>query len=499
MGKGGTIEQVQKTVDEIKDEMGKVEESTQAKPSPREVIVEAEQSSTFWPIPTIAGPLMERIASAGLAIVLVIFMLIERDDLRNRLIRLIGYGRITVTTNALEEAGARISRYLVMHSIINSSYGIAVGVCLFLVGLPYAVLWGFLAAVLRFIPYIGPWVAAIIPSALALAAFEGWVWPIVVAGIFLILELFANMLLEPLLYGGSAGVSQVALLVSVAFWTWVWGPIGLVMATPLTVCLVVLGKYVPHLEYITVLMSDRPVAETNMVFYQRLLAMDRNEAVEIIDDYVKTHDPEQVYDEVMVPALNLARLDRERDNLTDAQEQFIFAETRTIVANLDSQPQGSAHGTAGSGTPAEESTPARPNVRILGCPARDEADEVALMMFQRLLGFTRFEVEVLGDERLASEVVAQAGEQQTGLVCIAAVQPGGLTSTRYLCKRLRTQFSDLKIVVGLWGFTGELEATRKSLLSAGADQVGTSLIESRDQIGNLGQLISGSDNTSAPN
>jgi predicted PurR-regulated permease PerM len=498
MGKGGTIAQVQKTVDEIKGEMEKVEEPANAKQRPREVIVEGEQSSTFWPVPTIAGPLMERLASAGLAIVLVIFMLIERDDLRNRLIRLVGYGHITVTTNALEEADARISRYLLMQSIINSVFGVAVGVALFLIGLPYAVLWGFLAAVLRFIPYIGPWVAAIIPSALALAVFEGWLWPIVVAGIFVILELFANTVLEPWLYGDSAGVSQVALLVSVAFWTWVWGPIGLVMATPLTVCLVVLGKYVPQLEYITVLMSDEPVADPNMIFYQRLLAMDRNEAVQIVEEYMKAHPPEHVYDEVMVPALNLARLDRERDNLTDAQEQFIFEETRTIVANLDSEQQGITPGTDGSETLEEKSAPARPNLRILGCPARDEVDEVALMMFQRLLGSTRFEIEVISDEKLASEVVAEAGEKQTGLVCIAAVQPGGLTHTRYLCKRLRTQFSYLKIVVGLWGFTGELEATRKSMLSAGADQVGTSLLESRDQISNLAQLISDSDKVSAP-
>ena len=492
LGKGGAIEQVQKTVGEIKSEIEKAEEPAKPKQRPREVIVEAEQSSTFWPIPTIAGPLLERLGSAGLAIVLVIFMLIERDDLRNRLIRLIGYGRITVTTNALEEAGARISRYLLMQSIINSCYGVAVGISLYLIGLPYSILWGFLAALLRFIPYIGPWVAAIVPSALALAVFEGWAWPLVVAGIFVILELFTNMILEPLLYGDSAGVSQVALLISVAFWTWVWGPIGLVMATPLTVCLVVLGKHVPQLKFITVLMSDQPVADTKMIFYQRLLAMDRNEAVHIVEEYIKDHSPEQVYDEVMLPALNFARLDRERDNLTDEQDKFIFEEIRTIVANLESKQSGSARGPDESGTLAEESVPARPNVRILGCPARDEIDEAALLMFQHLLNSTRFEIEVIGDAKLASEVVAEAGEKQTSLVCIAAVQPGGLANTRYLCKRLRTQFSDIKIIVGLWGFSADLEATRKSLLASGADQVGTSLLESRDQIGNLSQLVSGS-------
>jgi predicted PurR-regulated permease PerM len=219
--------------------------------------------------------MVERFAGAGLVIVLVIFMLIQREDLRNRLIRFVGYGRLTFTTRALEEAGQRISRYLLMQTIINSSFGLAVGLALYLIGVPYAVLWGFFAAVLRFIPYVGPFAAAIMPSALSLAVFEGWPWPILVVGIFVALELSCNMVLEPLLYSESAGVSGVGLLVAVAFWTWLWGPVGLVLATPLTVCVVVLGKYVPGMDFIGVLISDQPAMEPNISYYQRLLAMDR--------------------------------------------------------------------------------------------------------------------------------------------------------------------------------------------------------------------------------
>ena len=214
-----------------------------------------------------------------------------------------------------------------------------------------------------------------------------------VAGLFIGLELLTNMILEPLLYGDSAGVSQVALLVSVAFWTWLWGPVGLLMATPLTVCLVVLGKYVPQMEFVTVLMSDEPVAEKNIIYYQRLLAMDRDEAAQIIEAYVEANPPDKVYDEVMVPALNFARLDRERDGLSEAQEQFILSETRAIVES-QSQRQTSISASDGSGNDQEESAAARPNVRILGCPARDETDEVALLMFQQLLVPTRYEIEV---------------------------------------------------------------------------------------------------------
>jgi len=493
MGKGGTIEQVQKTVEEIRDEMDKVEEPAKAQQRPREVVVQAERSSTFWPVPLIAGPLVERLASVGLAIVLVIFMLIERDDLRNRLIRLIGYGRITVTTKALEDAGARISRYLLMQTIINSVFGLAVGVGLFLIGLPYAALWGFLGAVLRFIPYVGPWLAAIIPSALGLAAFEGWIWPIVVVGLFVVLELFTNMILEPLLYGDGAGVSQVALLVSVAFWTWLWGPIGLLMATPLTVCLVVLGKYVPQMEYITVLMSDRPVVEPSVVYYQRLLAKDQKEAADILEEYIKTNQSDRVYDGVLIPALSRARHDNDEGDLTDAEEEFILQATREIVAELNSQPQTAAVTTEGSDGPVEENSSTVAKVRVLGCPARDAADEVALLMFQQLLHPTRYQIEVIGEEKLTSEVVAEVRDKRTGLVCIGGLAPGGLAQSRHLCKRLRSQFPNIKIAVGLWGFSGNLENTRGSLLSAGADEVGTSLLQSRDQIGSLGQLIAGSD------
>jgi predicted PurR-regulated permease PerM len=257
-GKGGALEKVQKTVEEVKSEIQKGDEPTKAKDLRRPVIVQPVESFAFWPVPSAVGPMAERFASAGLVIVLAILMLIQREDLRNRLIHLVGYGRLTVTNRALEEAGQRISRYLLMQTIINSSFGFAVGFALYLIGLPYVILWGFLAAVLRFIPYVGPFAAAIMPSALSLAVFQGWLWPIVVAGLFLALELLINMVLEPLLYGESAGVSGVGLVVAIAFWTWLWGPVGLVLATPLTVCVVVLGKYVPGMDFIGVLISDRP-------------------------------------------------------------------------------------------------------------------------------------------------------------------------------------------------------------------------------------------------
>ncbi len=495
VGKGGALEKVQKTAEDVKEEFQKKDAPARVQEKPREVVVTAEQSSTFWPVPLAVGPMVERFAGAGLVIVLVVFMLIQREDLRNRLIRFVGYGRLTFTTRALEEAGQRISHYLLMQTIINSSFGLAVGLALYLIGVPYAVLWGFLAAVLRFIPYVGPFAAAIMPSALSLAVFEGWLWPILVVGIFVALELSCNMVLEPLLYAESAGVSGVGLLVAVAFWTWLWGPVGLVLATPLTVCVVVLGKYVPGMDFIGVLMSDQPAMESNISYYQRLLAMDQAEAAEIVEEHLKTHPQEQLFDGVLIPALNYARRDRELGRLTEDGEQFVFRATREILEELNSLKPESSSEASDSSQPAtivENSPVILPKVRILGCPAHDEADELALLMFRQLLDSTRYEVEIISDAMPTSEVVALIGEKSPAMICVASVPPGGLTQTRYLCKRLRARFPNLKIAVGRWGTGGE--NSNNILLTAGADKVGTTMIETREQ---MIQLIQSSPHSEA--
>jgi len=499
-GKGGALERVQKAIEEVKDEIQKEDVPLKDKEKPRPVVVQAEESSRFWPIPLASAAMLEPLAQAGLVIVLVIFMLIQREDLRNRLIRLVGYGRLTVTTRALEEAGQRISRYLLMQTIINSSFGLAVGFALYLIGLPYAILWGFLAAVLRFIPYVGPFAAAIMPSALSLAVFEGWMWPILVVGPFLALELLNNMVLEPLLYGESAGVSGVGLLVAIAFWTWLWGPIGLVLATPLTVCVVVLSKYVPQMDFIGVLMSDEPAMKSNISYYQRLLAMDQDEAAEIVDGHLKTHPAEQIYDDLLVPALNYVRRDRELGRLTENDEQFVFQATRGILEDLNTrEPQiieSSSNASEAAMVVDENPSATSPKVRIIGCPARDEADELALLMFRQLLDSTRYEIELMSDETLTSEVVSLVGEKSPALICIATLPPGGLAQTRYLCKRLRARFPNLKIAVGRWGTaSGD---NNKILLSAGADKVGTTMIETRDQVIQLIQISRHSGPTVVP-
>jgi predicted PurR-regulated permease PerM len=477
--KGGALEKVEETVEDVKSELGK-STPTGKGPPPREVVVAAEEESGFWPIPLATGPIVERLAAVGLVLVLVVFMLIQREELRNRLIRVLGYSRLTVTTKALEEAGHRISRYLLAQLLLNSGFGIAVAAVLSLIGVPYAVLWGFMAIVLRFIPYVGPWLAAIMPTALSLAHFPGWTIPLLVIGAFIVLELTTNLLLEPLLYGESAGVSEIAILVMAAFWTWLWGPIGLVLATPLTVCLVVFAKYVPEMTFVTVLLSDLPALEPHVNYYQRMLADDQDEGEEIVKDYLENHPEVELYDDVLIPALSQAKADRRRGHLSERDEAAVYQGTRATLEELDERRREKASSDQEDG--ARGHHPSESIVSVLGLPADGKGDEVALLALERISDSARCKIEVVAGDRLAAEMVALVEERQPRLVCIGALAPGGLAHTRHLCKRIRARFPDVKILVGRWGPYGDLEQSRGSLESAGADRIASTLQEARDQL-----------------
>jgi hypothetical protein len=282
------------------------------------------------------GPIVAPLGTAGLVLVMVIFMLLGRRDLRDRLIGLFGYGRLAITTKAIDEAATRVSRQLLMQSLVNLLYGVAAGVGLYVLGVPYPLLWALLGAALRFIPYVGPVLGAGAPILVSLAALQGWIGPIEVLALFVVLELFTNLVLETVLYAGAAGVSQVALLMSLAFWTWLWGPLGLLMATPLTVCLVVLGKHVPGLEFVGTLMADTPALAPDHSYYQRLLARDHCEAADLIDQHIKTESARSVYDDLLLPALNYAERDRLEARLSQDEELAVIDATRELLSDAAS-------------------------------------------------------------------------------------------------------------------------------------------------------------------
>jgi len=446
-------------------------------------IQNAEPIAGLGWFPSVAAPLLELLVSAALVIMLVAFMLVRREDLRDRLFSLVGHGRVTVTTRALDEAARRISRYLMTLLAINTCFGAAFAVVLFILGVPYPLLWGFLTAVLRFVPYVGTWLSLLLPLTISVAnPEETWTQPLLVASLFATLELTTANVLEPLLFSHSTGISQVALLVAAAFWTWLWGPIGLVMSTPLSVCLVVLGKYVPQLSFFDVLLGDGLVLTPPVSFYQRLLARDQDEASDVVEEQLKHEPSEAIYDRLLLPALVLARADKARGRLPPEDQAFINQVIQEVLDTITG-PQLQIHKIASDGSArAQGIEPVRANVVVFGCPARDEIDELALQMLRQLLELSGCRLELFSSKMLSAEVVARVAEENVALVCIASVGPGGLAQTRYLCKRLRGQFPNLKLFVGRWGQADDAENLRERLQAAGASRVATSMLEWRDLI-----------------
>ena len=442
-----------------------------------------QPSSLPWigQLPGYLGSAAPSVVGLALALVLAIFMLVKREDLRNRFISLVGQQRMTETTKAIDDAGERISRYLLMQLVVNATYGLAWGLGLLLIGVDYALLWGFLAAVVRYIPYLGPWIAGLMPITLSLAVFPGWWQPLLVIGLFLALELVSNNVMEPLLYGRSMGVSELAQLVSAATWAFLWGPIGLVLSAPLTVVLLVLGKYIPQLRFLDVILGDEPALDPEVAFYQRLLARDQDEATQLVLTHAKSSPLEKVYDDLLIPALNATKRDRDRGDLTEADEQFVLQVARDIVADLGER-QIAVAVTANALAEKNTDLPAPPKVRFLGCSGHDEADALALEMLRQTLDPARWDVELLSWDTVSAEAVALAGKRDPGVVCIGALPPGGLARTRFICKRLRSQLPNAKIVVGRWGLKATVLQNQEYLQDAGADRVGTTLVETLDHL-----------------
>jgi hypothetical protein len=420
---------------------------------------------------TTVSPWLDPLSRTGFVILLVPFMLLAREEMRNRLIRLIGFGRLAATTRALDEAGDRVQSYLLTQFTVNATFGTLVVCGLFLLGVPYAVLLGLLAGALRFVPYVGIWIGAAFPVVVSLAQFPGWTKALLVIGLFALLELVTASVLEILLYARSAGVSQVGLLVALAFWTWIWGPIGLVLATPVTVCLVVFAKYVPELEFLWVLMGDEPAVSPGIAVYQRLLANDEDEAAELVRNALEEQPLDRVYDEIVLPAMLRAGRDHAAGRI-DAEEQRVVTQAvRDLLADLATEPASA------------------PSRTIYAVPARGEADEVGLGMLRNVLGEVGVGLEVASPTLLAAELIGGAREHGGGVVVIGALPPGGLAQARYLCKRFKAEVPGVRIVVARWGVPEDgAEAARQALRSAGADAIGATLAETRDLVVPLASL-----------
>jgi hypothetical protein len=443
--------------------------------------VEAAEQSPGW-LNGALGSAGEGLGNAATVIVFVIFMLLRQQELRNRLMRLAGFRHVTNVTRAMDETGGRVGRYLLMQAIINGLYGTTLAIGLYFIGLPYIVLWGVLAALFRFIPYVGPAVVALLPSALALAVFPDWQHPLMVMGFIALLELGTNMVLEPVLYGQSVGVSEFALLVAIVFWTWLWGGIGLIMATPLTVCFVVMAKHVPSLDWVDILMGENPKVKSYMIFYQRLLAGDEIEAGDFLRAELKKKSAIDVLDDTILPAIALAKRESSQERLSDPEEKDLHDSVLRVLTHalpdemlVDAASPAAFPAPADNGqeppAPVPAAVPAPPRLLILGWPLDGPADEAALRCLSRHLP-QGFDFEIVPGQRLTGELHAEIETRQPAALLISATPPGSHETARLQLRRLRRQFPRLRIYIGRWGVTDDI-AKAAPLLEAGATGVYT--------------------------
>ncbi|MCB5173913.1 AI-2E family transporter [Microvirga lenta] len=489
---GGVIERVTTTIQDLGKEIsgeGRPEDKPAQAPgsalggsTPQEPItvrLEPPGPRPLEMIQTIVGPLLAPLATAGLVIIFVIFVLLEREDLRDRFIKLAGAGDLQKSTQAINDAAARVSRYLLMQLLVNLTYGVPIGLALYFIGVPNAVLWGLLAAVLRFVPYLGPFLAALFPIALSIAVDPGWTMLFWVVGLFLLAELVSNNIIEPWLYGSSTGLSSLAIIMAAIFWTTLWGPVGLFLATPLTVCLIVIGRYVPRLEFLGILLGSDPVLAPEERLYQRLLAGNLEEAVELAEDYVDEHSSREFYDNVAIPALRLAENDRQRST-TDTNYRRLVADTAIcVVREIEDQVREKAasgdQANAGTGKdllpPADEAQ--QPS--LLCVAGRTELDRAAAEMMAQVLRERGIGARVLPPIAVSQGALEQLDLQGVDVVCLSYLHPQPQVYARYICRRLRRRAPHMKLAVCCWNPAPSTEQTLALPKEMAADAAFSSL------------------------
>ncbi|WP_375411594.1 AI-2E family transporter [uncultured Bradyrhizobium sp.] len=435
-------------------------------PVPVEVL--QPDPGTLESLRSLIAPLVSPLATTGIIVIFVIFILIQREDLRNRLIRLAGSHDLQRTTAALDDAAGRLSRLFLNQLLINTGFGIVIGVGLWIIGIPSAVLWGILAAVLRFVPYIGSIIAAAFPLVLAVAVDPSWTMLAWTAVLFFVIEPVIGQVVEPMIYGRSTGLSPVAVVVSATFWTALWGPIGLVLATPLTVCLVVLGRHVERLAFLDVMFGDRPALSPPEIFYQRMLAGDPTEAAEKAEEFLKERSLAIYYDEVALPGLHLAQADLDREVLDVARLVKIRDAVSEFAEDL-SDPVGSAVKSEivdPEAAAALEGAPAQPELRvvirdelagpwqseraILCIAGRTPLDEAAGLMFMDLVRAHGLEGRIEGADALSTANIFRLETAGVALVCLSYLDTSSPAHMRFTVRRIRRKLPKAIILLGTW-------------------------------------------------
>jgi predicted PurR-regulated permease PerM/methylmalonyl-CoA mutase cobalamin-binding subunit len=445
----GPLSRVLKTVDEIPEELS--ESGIPTKPAPAEpatpVRVVGNEMSAFDILKAVVSPVIEPLQMAAMILLLVIFMLISRYDLRDRIVHLMGTRNLHPTTEALDDAGARVSRYLGAQLTVNLLYGVPLAAGLSLIGIPNAILWGMLTVVLRFIPYLGAWLGAFFPICLSIIVSPGWTPLLATVALIVVLELVSNNVIEPWLYGASSGLSPMAVIVSAVFWTWLWGAGGLLIATPLTVCLVVAGRYIKGLSFLDVLLGDKPPIGADERFYQRMLAEDQNQLREVITQYNDSDDLVTLFDSVIIPALRKCEQDKPDGAVKAGENQRILELVEEALEIL----------------PGFERSVDAADPSVVVFPVRTRGDELGALMLAHLLRLQGVQSQVVSHRTLSAEAVDMMDGNAGPCVCLSTLSESSCKLAAGLLQRAAKQ--DARPILGIW--TGN-EADTAAYKAAGA-------------------------------
>lgn len=401
-------------------------------------------------------PVVKPLGIFAIVVVFTVYILFKREDLRNRVLLLAGEGQINLMTQALNDAGERISRYLLMNVLLNTMYGVVFGFGLYLLHVPNATLWGVLIGLLRLVPYFGMLVASSATIIYTLAVFPGWWHPLIVGLLFVVLEALVSNFVEPWLYGSHTGVSPLALLVMALLWTMLWGWAGLILSTPLTVCLIVVGRYLPQLRFLYILLGEEAELAPEAAFYERLLAMDHTSARSIARRFLKGRTLVELYDEVLLPALILAEQDRSKGNLDAVHSSYLYQSITEVMAeHTDYREVWPA-----TLQPAVQQASERKGCPVVCVAAHDRADELAAMMVAQLLERAGRHTMVLASSALTPEILERLGEEEDTIAILSALPPFAFAHARGLCQRIRERLPKNRLVIGLWGAEGEPDEMR---------------------------------------
>jgi predicted PurR-regulated permease PerM len=501
--KGGVVDRTSAILSDLNNEITKPEEKeggsvgNQVAALPRNnqpqdpvpVEIRRPNPSPFLLFQQFAVPLLQPFATAGIVVVFVIFFLLQREDLRDRFIRLAGAGDLRRTTLALDDAASRLSRYLLTQTAINTSFGVLIGTGLWFIDVPHPMLWGILGMLLRFVPYIGPVIAAALPAIVAFAVEPGWAMLLWAIALFLVVELAIGQVIEPWLYGHSTGLSGIAVVVAAAFWTLLWGPVGLLLSTPLTMCLVVLGRHVEQLQFLEVLLGDRPALAPEEAFYQRMLAGDPDEAAHQAEEFLQNKSLAAYYDEVAIGGLTLAQWDVNRGALGHEHRVLIKESVEGVIDNLaDHAPWGAQKvGENGeSEVPPvfsqEELAPVWRDTAVLCVAGRGSLDEASAAMLAQLLQKHGIGARVVPSEAVSVPNLFRLDVTGVQMAFLCYLEPGSFSNPCYLVRRLRRKLPKVTIVAGFWTLKKDEIEERNAVTLTGADLVAVSLRQAVEQV-----------------